>query len=90
MVKSIFLYLCLLFTISCVHPDIPLDITGGISNPKEVSTPIVVEEPVIVEETYSPYVCLMKTSDSFIGVTEKRGDNQNFTNKELKQMLVGA
>ena len=90
MVKSIFIFIYLLLTVSCVRPNIQSNITTGSISVPEV--PIVVEtpEPVVVEDTYSPYVCLMDKSEVFVGVTEKGGNNKSFTNKELKQMLVNA
>ena len=93
--KSIFIFIYLLLAVSCVHPNIPSNIIASIPTP---STTIVTEEPavdlipdpVVVTDTYSPYVCLMDKSEEFVGVTEKGGNNRDFTNKELKQMLVGA
>ena len=90
MVKNILILIYLFSSISCVRPNIQSNITtGSVSIPE---TPVVVEtpEPVVVEDTYSPYVCLMDKSEEFVGVTEKGGNNQNFTNKELKQMLVSV
>jgi len=90
MVKNILIYIYLFFTVSCVRPDISSNITtGSISTPR-IPTIVETPEPVIIEDTYSPYVCLIDKSEEFVGVTEKGGNNKNFTNKELKQMLVDA
>jgi hypothetical protein len=93
--KSILLFIYLLFTVSCVHPNIPSNIIGSAS---VSSTSFIIEEPairtapepVIVEDAYSSYDCLMDKSEEFIGVTERGGNNKDFTNKELKRMLVDA
>jgi hypothetical protein len=90
MVKSILIYIYLFFTVSCVRPNIQSDITTGSISVPEIPTVVETPEPVIIEDTYSPYVCLIDKSEEFVGVTEKGGNNQNFTNKELKQMLVDA
>jgi hypothetical protein len=90
MVKSILIYIYLFLTVSCVRPNIQSDITTGNISVPEVPTVVEIPEPVIVEDTYSPYVCITNKSEEFVGVTEKGGNNQNFTNKELKQMLVDA
>jgi hypothetical protein len=93
MVKNILIFIYLLFTVSCVRPDIPINITT-VSTPTTttmvVEEPVVMPEPVVTEETYSPYVCLMDKSEEFVGTRETGGNNKNFTNKELKQMLVDA
>lgn len=89
MVKNIFIYIYLLFTVSCVRPNFQGNIISSV--PTEPNFPTITEEPVNnsqTEETYSPYVCLMDKSDEFIGVREKGGNNQNFTNKELKEILI--
>jgi hypothetical protein len=90
MVKSIFIFIYLLLTVSCVRPNIQSNITTGSISVPEI--PIVVEtpKPVVIEDTYSPYVCIMDKSEEFIGVREKGGNNQNFTDKELKQLLVNS
>ena len=90
MVKSILLYIYLFLTVSCVRPNIQSDITTGSITVPEIPTVVEIPEPVVIENIYSPYVCLIDKSEEFVGVTEKGGNNKNFTNKELKQMLVDA
>jgi hypothetical protein len=88
MVKNIFLYIYLFLTVSCVYPDIQgninIDSSSSIIN-KDVD--IKYTPPVTIEEE-SSYECLMNTSEPFIGVTEKGGNNKDFTNKELKNLLI--
>jgi hypothetical protein len=93
MVKSLFFYFYLLLTVSCIRPDIQ----GNISVSKDlpiITTPElpseIREEPIIMEKPITPYYCLMDYSEQFVGVTEKGGNNKDFNNKELKQLLVNA
>ena len=90
MVKNIFILIYLLSSISCVRPNIQGDINieAGLIKTEVDSDEI--EEEEEVEEDSSPYLCLMDESEQFIGVTEKGGNNQNFTDRELKQLLVDA
>lgn len=95
MVKSLFFYLYLLFTVSCVRPDISgnINIThpDPISDrPTETNEPIPVEPPTPEPTVITDYECLMDHSEQFIGVTEKGGNNRDFNNKELKQLLLDA
>jgi len=90
MAKNILILIYLFSSISCVRPNIQSDITTGNITFPEIPTIIETPEPVITEDIYSLYVCLMDKSEEFIGVTEKGGNNQNFTNKELKQLLVNS
>ena len=87
MVKNIFIFIYLLFAVSCVRPNIPLDISGDVTTNEPVS--VIIEEPII-EEPLSQYQELMNVSEGFIGVTEKGGNNQDFTDPVLKQMLIKA
>jgi hypothetical protein len=97
--KSIYLFIYLLFTVSCVHPDIPSNITGGygvtdvsiINSVLDTPTKNKSEESETTDtDTYAPYVCLMDKSEEFVGTVERGGNNRDFTNKELKQMLEDA
>jgi hypothetical protein len=91
MVKNILIYIYLLLTVSCVRPNIQSDIILIDSVSPSISVTTTDEEPSIDDfEDITQYECLMETSDEFIGVTEKGGNNRDFTNKELKQMLVDA
>lgn len=92
MVKSIFFYIYLLLTVSCVRPDIqsnisvPDSLTSNISpQPEEQFV-----ETEDVEDVISSRDCLVNKSEEFVGVREKGGNNQNFDNRELKQMLIDA
>lgn len=93
--KSILLFIYILLTVSCVHPNIPSNIIGNVS----VSIPSVdseepgtsmTAEPNTGYDAYTSYDCLMDKSDEFVGVTERGGNNKDFTNRELKRMLVDA
>ena len=91
MVKNILIHIYLLLTVSCVRPNIQSDIIliDSVSPLNIITTTD--EEPSIDDfEDITQYECLIETSDEFIGVTEKGGNNRDFTNKELKQMLVDA
>lgn len=90
MVKNILIYFHLFFTVSCVRPDIQSNIENSVvAKPKPIPQPVETEI-IVPEEVITPYACLMNTSEKFIGATEKGGNNKDFTNKELKQMLVKA
>jgi len=94
MVKSILFYFYLLFTVSCVRPDFQGNIVEPdtvVVNSDNYDTPL--EDPVEMdapEEDVSQYYCLMDISEEFVGVREEGGNNQDFDNKKLKQMLVDA
>jgi len=89
MVKNIFLYIYLLFTVSCVRPDFQSNInTGRIETHIPSSQPQEQIEIEDAEDIITSYVCLMETSDEFVGVKEKGGNNQDFNNKKLKQLLT--
>jgi hypothetical protein len=92
MVKNIFIFIYLLFTISCVRPNIPIDISGNVTveEPVVVETPVVVEEHIVIEVPLSSYQKLMNVSEGFIVASETGGNNQNFTDPVLKQMLLKA
>jgi hypothetical protein len=90
MVKNILIYIYLFFTVSCVRPNIQSDIipTDNVSPSINITTD---REPTVDDfEDITQYECIMETSDKFIGVTEKGGNNKDFNNKKLKQMLIDA
>jgi hypothetical protein len=91
MVKDILIYIYLFLTVSCVRPNIQSDIIPIDSVSPSIDIIISDEEPTIDDfEDITQYECLMDKSEEFVGVTEKGGNNKDFTNKELKQMLVDA
>ena len=89
MVKNILFYIYLFFTVSCVRPDFQSNInTGKIET--YISSPQSQEhiETEDIEDEILPCNCLVEAGDEFVGVREKGGNNQDFNNKKLKQLLV--
>ena len=94
MVKSILFYFYLLFTVSCVRPDIQ----SNINEPDAVTiitNTTTIQEPVETEDIEEVIVitqreCLIDKSEQFVGVKEEGGNNQNFSNLELKGLLLSA
>lgn len=90
MVKNIFFYFYLFLAVSCVRPNIQ----SNISDPNTLISSNIFSQNLVEtednEEDILPYYCLMNKSEEFVGVREIGGNNKNFTNKELKQMLVDA
>jgi len=87
MAKNIFIFIYLLFTISCVRPNIPIDINSSVEVVEIKTQPY---NDLATEEVKSSHQRLIEVSEGFIGATEKGGNNQDFTDPILKQMLLKA
>lgn len=90
MVKNIFIFIYLLFTVSCVRSNLQSDITLGDTSISETPTVTEPSESIVIEDVNSQYDCIIEKSDRFIGETERGGNNKDFSSKELKFLLLGA
>lgn len=91
MVKSIILPIIVFCLYGCISVTVPRDKTLVISKPKlvepiepEIVIPVI---PVATEPTSKE--CLEELSNSFLG-TREIGKNENFTNPQLKELLIKA
>jgi hypothetical protein len=81
MVKSIFIPFICIFLSSCLDSNI-------LDNSSKINIPVSTEKQIAqeIEENYSKKECIINKAESFLG-SEEVGNNQDFTNKELKTLL---